>query len=111
MVCCGGKKRKPTCLIIGGQFTGLFAAKDLKKHFNVVIVDAKEFFEYTPGVLRAFVKPAHFDSLSFTLQPVIERSMGVKFIWGEVLNLDGTNCVAKVAPIYNNEGDSDMISF
>ncbi|MDG2112861.1 MAG: ERAP1-like C-terminal domain-containing protein, partial [Actinomycetota bacterium] len=30
-----------------------------------------------------------FDSLSFTLQPVIERSMGVKFIWGEVTGLDG----------------------
>jgi len=29
------------------------------------------------------VKPAHFDSLSFTLQPVIERSMGIKFIWGK----------------------------
>ena len=44
----------------------------------------EEYFEYTPGVLRAFVKPAHLDSLTFTLQPVYERKMGVKFIWGEV---------------------------
>merc|ERR1712194_617788 len=29
------------------------------------------------------------DSLTFTLQPVLERSMGVKFIWGEVKSLDG----------------------
>ena len=28
----------------------------------------QEYFEYTPGVLRAFVKPAHLDSLTFTLQ-------------------------------------------
>lgn len=32
----------------------------------------EEFFEYTPGVLRAYVKPKHLDALSFTLQPVIE---------------------------------------
>jgi len=105
------RHEKRNCLIIGGQFSGLFCGRDMKKHFHTTIIDAKEFFEYTPGILRCYVKPAHFDSLSFTLQPVIERSMGVKFIWGEVLNLDGDKCVAKVAPIYANEGDFDMISF
>lgn len=35
-------------------------------------LDAKEYFEYTPGVLRAYVKPKHLDALTFTLQPVIE---------------------------------------
>jgi len=83
--------KKARVLIIGGQFTGGFTGRELKKKFNVTIVDAKEYFEYTPGVLRAFVKPAHFDALSFTLQPVYERKMGVKFIWGEVLSLDGQN--------------------
>jgi len=78
----------------------LFTARVLKKHFHCTIVDAKEFFEYTPGILRCYVKPAHFDSLSFTLQPIIERSMGVKFIWGEVMELDGVNNLAKVKPIY-----------
>ena len=68
---------KPRALVIGGQFTGNFRAMDLKKNF---VVDAKEYFEYTPGVLRAFVKPRHLDSLTFTLQPVLERS-----IWLEVL--------------------------
>jgi hypothetical protein len=104
-------KEKRNVLIVGGQFSGLFCASDLKKHFHVTIVDAKEFFEYTPGILRAYVKPAHFDSLSFTLQPIIERSMGVKFIWGEVLELKSPENVAKVQPIYNKDGDFDMISF
>jgi len=106
-----GSKKK--VLIVGGQFSGLFTARDLKKHFHCTIVDAKEFFEYTPGILRCYVKPCHFDSLSFTLQPVIERSMGVKFIWGEVLNIDGKNKVAKVLPIYTqNNGESfDMVAF
>lgn len=99
-------------LIIGAGFTGIFCAKDLKKHFHVTIVDAKEFFEYTPGVLRCFVKPAHFDSLSFTLQPVLERSMGVKFIWGEVKNLDGDKMEAEVKPFFNPSPDGrDFIKF
>merc|ERR1712232_47173 len=73
---------------------------DLKKHFNVTVVDAKEFFEYTPGILRAYVKPCHFDSLSFTLQPVYERKIGVKFIWGEVMKVDGEKKTADVETIF-----------
>jgi len=92
--------KKARVLIIGGQFTGGFTGRELKKNFNVTIVDAKEYFEYTPGVLRAFVKPAHFDALSFTLQPVYERKMGVKFIWGEVLSLDGQNKKAEIQPMF-----------
>ncbi|CAJ1443438.1 unnamed protein product [Effrenium voratum] len=61
--------------------------------------DAKEYFEYTPGVLRAFVKPAHLDSLTFTLQPVLERKMGVKYIWGEVKELDGDKKTASIKAI------------
>merc|ERR1711953_87714 len=86
-------------------FTGTFAARDLKKHFHVTVVDAKEFMEYTPGVLRAFVKPAHFDALSFTLQPVLERKMGVKFIWGEVKRLDGENKTANIKTIFADKED------
>merc|ERR1712194_561073 len=87
-------------LVIGGQFTGGFTGRELKKQFNVTIVDAKEYFEYTPGILRAFVKPAHFDAPSFTLQPVYERKMGVKFIWGEVLKLDGDEKTAEIQPMF-----------
>jgi len=93
---------KKRVLIIGGQFTGTFAARDLKKHFFVTVVDAKEYFEYTPGVLRAFVKPCHLDALTFTLQPVLERKMGVKFIWGEVKKLDGDKKTATIKPMFAN---------
>eukprot|EP00406_Dinophysis_acuminata_P056190 CAMPEP_0179306330 /NCGR_PEP_ID=MMETSP0797-20121207/50075_1 /TAXON_ID=47934 /ORGANISM="Dinophysis acuminata, Strain DAEP01" /LENGTH=52 /DNA_ID=CAMNT_0021015989 /DNA_START=75 /DNA_END=229 /DNA_ORIENTATION=+ len=47
----------PRALVIGGQFSGIFTATDLKHNFRVTVVDAKEYFEYTPGVLRAYVKP------------------------------------------------------
>jgi len=102
---------KRRVLIVGGQFTGNFSARDLKKHFHVTVVDAKEFFEYTPGVLRAFVKPAHFDALSFTLQPVLERKIGVKFIWGEVLNVDAMAKKATIQPMFSPEGMLDEVGF
>jgi len=96
----GGNKK---VLVIGGSFAGLCVARDLKSEFMVTIVDAKEFFEYTPGILRAYVKPAHFDALSFTLQPVVEDRMGCKLIWGEVKELDGAERTAKIKTIYGAE--------
>ena len=36
------------------------------------VVDATEFFEYTRGVLRAYVNPAHLGALTFNPQPVLE---------------------------------------
>jgi len=39
---------------------GLTAARILEKHHSkleVVVVEPKPFFEYTPGILRAFVQP------------------------------------------------------
>jgi len=88
-------------LIIGGSFAGLAMGRDLKSHFLVTIVDAKEFFEYTPGVLRAYVKPKHLDALTFTLYPVIEYRMECKFIWGEVKELNGPERTATIKPIFS----------
>jgi len=90
-------------LIVGGSFGGLACGRDQKNHYLVTIVDAKEFFEYTPGVLRAYVKPKHLDALTFTLQPVIETRMGCKFIWGEVKDLNGPERLCKLKPMF---GDS-----
>jgi apoptosis-inducing factor 2 len=92
---------KRRVLIIGGGFSGLLAARDLASNFEVTLVDAKEYFEYTPGVLRAFVHPEHFDALSFTYQSVLERKMGVKFLWGEVKDLDVERRIACIKPMFS----------
>merc|ERR1712194_416263 len=47
-------------------------------------------------------KPKHLDALTFTLEPVIERRMGCKFVWGEVTELDGPNRTATVKPMFGN---------
>jgi len=89
-------------LIVGGSFAGLCIARDMKNHYMVTIIDAKEYFEYTPGVLRAYVKPKHLDALTFTLFPVIETRMGCKFIWGEVMKLDGPERLCTIKPMFTN---------
>jgi apoptosis-inducing factor 2 len=91
---------KRRVLVVGGGFSGLLVARDLAHSFEVTVVDAKEYFEYTPGILRCFVKPEHYDALSFTYQSVLERQMNVKFLWGEVKNLDGENRVAHIKPMF-----------
>lgn len=82
----------------------------MSTHFLVTIVDCKEYFEYTPGILRAYVKPKHFDALSFNLHPVIEEKMGCKFIWGEVLNLNGGDVMtAEIKPMFQE--NTEIIDF
>ena len=46
-------------VVIGGGFAGSYLAKKLEKNFNVVLIDAKEYFEFTPGILRTIVEPEH----------------------------------------------------
>ncbi|KAF4661948.1 hypothetical protein FOL47_006478 [Perkinsus chesapeaki] len=93
---------KRRALVIGGGFSGMFAANELKSRFEVTLVDAKEYFEYTPGILRAYVKPGHYDALSFTYQSILERTMGIKFLWGEVKELDGEKQIAHIKPMFSD---------
>jgi len=88
-------------LIIGGGFAGFVVARHMRKHFDVTLVDAKDYFEYTPGVLRAFVSPSHLAHLTFKYAPVFQ-GMGVNFIHGEVKSMEdlpgdapGGKCMVK----------------
>eukprot|EP00418_Pyrodinium_bahamense_P018998 CAMPEP_0179123908 /NCGR_PEP_ID=MMETSP0796-20121207/58534_1 /TAXON_ID=73915 /ORGANISM="Pyrodinium bahamense, Strain pbaha01" /LENGTH=504 /DNA_ID=CAMNT_0020822557 /DNA_START=58 /DNA_END=1570 /DNA_ORIENTATION=+ len=96
-------------LVIGGGFAGLCVARDLRDDFLVTVVDAKEFFEYTPGILRAYVKPEHLDHLTFTLHPVIEEKMGCKYIWGEVTELNGPERTATIKPMFS--ASAEVVDF
>ncbi len=50
-------------LVIGGGFAGTLIAKKLEKKFNTTLIDAKEYFEYTPGILRTIVEPKHLKKI------------------------------------------------
>ncbi len=46
-------------VIVGGGFTGALTAKKLEKSFDVTLIDTKDYFEFTPGILRTIVSPSH----------------------------------------------------
>ncbi len=48
-----------TVVIIGGGFVGAQVASKLEQEYDVVLIDTKDYFEYTPGILRTIVVPRH----------------------------------------------------
>lgn len=75
-------------VVIGGGPTGLFCADRLRHHFEVTVVDSKEYFEFTPSVLRAIVDPIHLARITFDYREVLEGTLGVEFVLGEASSVD-----------------------
>jgi NADH dehydrogenase FAD-containing subunit len=50
-------------IVIGGGFCGASIARELQKEFEVILVDDKPYFEFTPGVLRVAVEPSEAQRL------------------------------------------------
>ena len=46
-------------VIIGGGFAGSLIAKNCENYFDTTLIDSKDFFEFTPGILRTIVQPSH----------------------------------------------------
>ena len=61
-------------VIIGGGFAGSKAAKKLQKHFDVTLIDGKNFFEFTPGILRTIVKPEHIKKLQIPHRNYLKKT-------------------------------------
>lgn len=46
-------RTRPRVVVVGGSFAGLCCVRHLKKqNFDVTLVEPKEYFEYTPGILH-----------------------------------------------------------
>ncbi|MBS3099273.1 FAD-dependent oxidoreductase [Candidatus Pacearchaeota archaeon] len=54
---------KKKIIILGGGFAGSHVAKRLDKYFSVTLIDTKNYFEFTPGVLRTIVEPSHIKKI------------------------------------------------
>jgi NADH dehydrogenase FAD-containing subunit len=56
-------------VVVGGSFAGLsccsrlLSAADAQSVLRVTLVEPRDYFEYTPGILRALVQPAHYAAL------------------------------------------------
>ncbi len=75
-------------VVIGGGFLGSCVARQLQSQFNVVLIDNKEYFEFTPGVLRVLVEPEHLEKIQVKHKNYLKRA---RFVKGQV---------SEVAPEY-----------
>jgi NADH dehydrogenase FAD-containing subunit/predicted DCC family thiol-disulfide oxidoreductase YuxK len=84
-------------LIVGCGPAGLFIAKKMapSKDFEVVVVEPKNFFEFTPGILRGMCHPEAMKDLVFDLEPVLCDDLGVGYVQGAVTSLSGTKAVIR----------------
>jgi apoptosis-inducing factor 2 len=54
---------KKKVVVLGGGFAGSLAAKKLENDFEVTLVDSKEYFEFTPSILRTIIDPKHIKKI------------------------------------------------
>jgi len=89
-------------LVIGCGPAGLFVAKKLAKKkggdFSVLVVEPKEYYEFTPGILRGMCDPKSMDSLVFKLEPVLCDDLGITFVQGIVTGLDHCRATVRRVP-------------
>ncbi len=78
-------------IIIGGGFAGANAAKILEKRFDVTLIDTKDYFEFTPGVLRTIVEPEHLLKLQVRHEQYLKRA---KFVLATVSAVGKTEIIA-----------------
>ncbi|MDO8460552.1 MAG: FAD-dependent oxidoreductase [Nanoarchaeota archaeon] len=71
-------------VIIGGGFAGTHIAKKLENKFEVTLIDNKDYFEFTPGVLRTIVEPLHIKKIQSLHTNYLKKA---KVILGRVTNL------------------------
>ncbi len=50
-------------VVVGGGFAGAYVARKLQHDFTVTLIDTKDYFEFTPSILRTIVEPDHFKKI------------------------------------------------
>lgn len=79
-------------IIMGGGFAGAYCARKLEKDFEVTIIDSKDYFEFTPSVLRTIVEPDHINKIQVRHSQYLHQ---VKIINEEVKNISPTAVIIK----------------
>lgn len=101
-------QRKPTVLVVGGGFGGRSALRyfiDTLKDTNIVLVDEKPYFEFTPSVLRCVVDPDHLKRITFEQG----SDPKVSFMQGNLAHI--TNTEATVISTGEDEPSSRSVPF
>ena len=90
-------------VVVGASFGGLAVQRELarRRDVRVTLIDFKEFFEYTPGVLRCYVEPSWLRQLTCAL-PSTDNTLVV----GEVVSVS-----AEAVLVRDAAGDERSIGF
>lgn len=73
-------------VIIGGGFAGSHVAKELEGKFEVTLIDTKNYFEFTPGILRTIIDPEHIKKIQVQHTDYLKKA---KIVLGEVTEVNG----------------------
>ena len=84
-------------IVIGGGFAGSYIAKKLEKKFEVILIDAKEYFEFTPGILRTLVEPEHAKKIQILHKDYLKNC---RIILGKVKDIRGNFVLANKEKIF-----------
>lgn len=61
-------------IVIGGGFAGSYIAKKLENKFDLTLIDNKEYFEFTPGILRTIVEPEHIKKIQILHSKYLKKA-------------------------------------
>ncbi len=90
-------------VIIGGGFAGTLTEKKLEREdFRVTLIDTKDYFEFTPGILRTIVEPEHAKKIQVLHKNYLNVA---EIIVGEVIGISNRNVLVKT------NGKKKSISF
>jgi apoptosis-inducing factor 2 len=71
-------------VIIGGGFAGSYIAKKLEGKLDVTLIDNKDYFEFTPSILRTIIDPSHAKKIQTLHSHYLHKS---KIVRGKVVNV------------------------
>jgi NADH dehydrogenase len=81
-------RKKSRIIIVGANFAGLTAASKLSKCHEVIVIDSKQDFQWTPNIHEILSDVKKETSLSLNLETIITR-LGHRFINQTVSKIDG----------------------
>jgi len=61
-------------VIVGGGFAGAKIANKLQNRFKITLIDTKDYFEFTPGILRSMMNPNHLKKIDVCHSEYLKNS-------------------------------------
>lgn len=67
-------------IVVGGGFAGSTIAKSLENEFDTILIDTKDYFEFTPGILRTIVEPGHIKKIQVLHSTYLKKAKFIRIL-------------------------------